>query len=116
MGRRTKQTQRSAEQRRADDVLKVIAEVKLADFEGLDIPPRILMEILARFLELLAAQAARLPAHRPKSDVAGRSVALLIERGWSQTDARKRVAKALRKSPDAVARAHNRYRRELGPK
>jgi len=116
MGRRAKQIQQSAEQRKADDVLRVIAEAKLADFDAGDIPPQILKEILARFIELAAQEAARRPPHRPKSDRAGLSVAVLIEKGWSQADARQRVAKVLRKSPSAVARAHNRYRRGLGQK
>jgi hypothetical protein len=112
MGRRAEQIQRSAAQRRADAVLTVIAEEKLVDPDGFDIPPHMLMRILARFLELVAQESARRPAHRPQSDPAGLSVTLLIEKGWSQADARRRVAKVLRKTHSAVARAHIRYRRE----
>jgi hypothetical protein len=112
-GRTTQQrkaaARRAIRQRKADDVLIVLASEKLADFDGFDLPPHVLREILVRFLELAER---RPPPGRPKSDAAGgRLVDLLIEGGSSQAAARQRVARILRKTRDAVARAHNRYRR-----
>jgi hypothetical protein len=99
----------------ADDrVLMFIASEKLANPDGLDLPPHVLREILARFLELAEQEAARRPPGRPKSDFAGQTVWVLMEGGWPQAAARKRAAKAFRKSLAAVARAHLRYRRETG--
>src|SRR5262245_11732677 len=126
MARQTKQTQRTKqqrsgdarraiEQREADGVLMVLASEKLAN-DGFDIPPRVLRDILARFLELAEQEAARRLPGKPKSDRSGLTVAVLIDRGWSQADARRRVARILKKTHATVARAHNRYRREARQK
>ncbi|UGA46126.1 hypothetical protein HU230_0008855 [Bradyrhizobium quebecense] len=72
--------------------------------------PEMWRTMLERFLELLEQESARLPAHRPKTDHTGSLVTLLIEKGWSQADARQRVAKISRKSVATVARSHNRHR------
>jgi hypothetical protein len=126
MARQTKQTQRTKqqrsgdarraiEQRKADAVLMVLASEKLAN-DRFDMPPRVLRNILARFLELAEQEAARRLPGKPKSDWSGQTVAVLIDRGWSQADARRRVARIFKKTHATVARAHNRYRRETRQK
>jgi hypothetical protein len=98
-----------------DAVMTIIAQAMLSDPNACP-EPDTWRAMLERFLELLEQEAARRPPHRPKGDEAGMMVELLIERGWPQADARQRVALALRKTRDAVARAHNRHRREAGQK
>lgn len=93
-----------------DAALKVIAETKLDDPDGFAIPEHALKDMLARLIELIDKEAARRLPGRPRSDNTGQLVAILMEGGRSQADARKRVARMKRKSPVAVARAHNRYR------
>ena len=109
MARHPKQNKPALRQRLADDVLMVIASEKLADPDGFDLSPHMLREILTRFLELAEQEAARRPPGRPQSDYAGQTVAVLMERGCSQAEARRRTAKAFRKSRKAVDRAHLRY-------
>jgi hypothetical protein len=117
MARHATQKKPATRQRTARDrVLILTATEKLADFDGLDIKPQALREILTRFLELAKQEAARQPPGRPKSDFAGQAVAVLIEHGWPQARARQRVAKVSRKSLAAVARAHLRYQRENATK
>ena len=109
-----KSKQRAARQRTAarDRVLVTVAEEKLANFDRVQIRPDALREILARFVELAKQEAERRPAERPRSDDTGAMVEMLVvHHHWNQADARKRVAKALKKSRDTVARAHNRYQR-----
>jgi hypothetical protein len=116
MARQAKQKKPAPQQRMADAVLMVIASEKLADPDGLDLPPLVLREILTRFLELAEQEAARRPPGRPKSDFAGQTVAVLMEYGWPRAAARQRAAKACRKSAAAVARAHLRYQRAKATK
>ena len=109
MRRRT--TRQHDGQRKADDaVLKVIAETKLDDWD-VEIPPDVTKLMLARLVELIDKEAAQRLPGRPRSDRAGQIVAILMQGGASQADARKHVTRMLRKSRDAVARSHNRYRR-----
>jgi len=100
---------------RYDAVMAEVVRDMLAD-PNVRPTPDMWRTMLERFLGLLEREAARRPPHRPKSDSAGRLVTQLIEKGWSQAAARQRIAKFLHKSRDAVARAHNRYRREAGQK
>src|SRR5262245_30923238 len=94
---KTKRKRASVKQQKADDVLRVIAELKLEDFR-LHIPPDVLRQILTRFLELIKREIERRPAHRPQSDWTGQTVDVLIENGGlSQAVARRRVAKIYRK-------------------
>ena len=130
--RQTKQTQRTthqsragalraAEQRRADDeVLIIVAKDLLADQmvgEVFGFPANMVNELLERFVELAEKEIARRPAHRPRSNSAGLLVWMLKKKGLSQAEARKRAAKILRKSRNAIARADNRHKqREMGRK
>ncbi|MGY3347734.1 MULTISPECIES: hypothetical protein [unclassified Bradyrhizobium] len=72
------------------------------------IPPETLRELLARLRDLLTAESAKRPRHRPKQDT-GSFVATLIGCGASRAKAIRLVAKAERKTQDAVTRAFERH-------
>jgi hypothetical protein len=93
-----------------DNVIAIVAQEKLANFDTVDIKPDFLKQMLARLIELVEEAARRRPAHRPRSDYSGQTVAILMEAGMPQARARQKAAKLYRKTVKTIARAHNRYR------
>src|SRR5262245_51420529 len=98
---------RTARQRPDDLTLAVIAR----EVDAVDIPPELQRQINARFAELVNEAAARRPAPRPRTDMAGELVDNFsnITR-MTQAAARQRPARWLKRPLASVARAHTRYR------
>ncbi len=111
----------SDEKRRRDDdaFMKAVAEEVLRD-PNLSIESTVFTDMMRRFVELLAKEQARRPAHRPSPVVStGRKVAIWVEarsRTHGLAEAEKwaiaRVASSQKLKPSTVGRRYRAYRQQ----
>jgi hypothetical protein len=116
----------SREQKCRDETMAVLARL-MVQIENFHVTHDVLRVMLKRFLELLEAEKARRPPHRPTDDSLGFLVEVLIKDStWDKasqseiklskpemlkltTEIRRRVAEEHKKTPRLVAQAHRRF-------